>query len=279
MNSIRNLLNHATNMICCLFHPGSGCGNQLARYVFTRVKALELGVDFGVVGPENFKGKSFIDLDMGKSVPFPYHIEFPAGKIVVDSEWLLFEEDADDYDWDGVEEIHDNMIIDGEFQGEGYFEDYLDEIRLWLKPTDHALAQYAIWKDAPTCIINFRGGEYVGVKDLFLPQAYWNKAIEEMLIINPTLNFEVHTDDIYTAQQFFPGFPIVHNIADNFISVLTAPYLILSNSSFAILPALLNENVQHIIAPKFHAGYNKYYWQLTQNYYKKFHYIHHHEGV
>ena len=60
-------------MIIGYFHQGSGLGNQLARYVATRVKALDLGVDWNMVykwdgsGKEaGFKGSSFINIDPKK---------------------------------------------------------------------------------------------------------------------------------------------------------------------------------------------------------------------
>ena len=56
------------------------------------------------------------------------------------------------------------------------------------------------------CVINFRGGEFVGIKDLFLGHDYWGEAIIKMLKINPEMKFEVHTDDAQTAQTFFPTF-------------------------------------------------------------------------
>ena len=59
-------------MIHGLIHPGSGLGNQLHRYVATRVLALDKGYDFGMVAPELFKGKDFMDLDIGKPMHFRY---------------------------------------------------------------------------------------------------------------------------------------------------------------------------------------------------------------
>lgn len=249
-----------------IFHEGSGLGNQLARYVMTRVKALGMGVDFGMVG--EFKGKSFMNLDMGKPVPFKSHVEMPAGKVVVECDWPIYQEDPWNPDYNF--KINDNTIIDGEFQGEKYFEHRLDEIREWLTP-DHP---YLEDTDAPEgfCVIGFRGGEYVHT-NWFLPQSYWDKAIAEMRKINPDMKFEVRTDDVETARNFFPDFYVAHDMALDWMHIRKAPYLILANSSFYILPALLNQRVKKIIAPKFWAGYNQGKWQLPQNEYKQFHYI------
>lgn len=242
-------------MITGIFHKGSGLGNQLFRYVFTRTKAQELGVDFGIENPENFKG-SFIHLDMGKP---------PEGITT-----LYFEEkvlnpqghDIRPYDTKS-RLIRDNTEVDGEFQDPKYFN--IDEVREWLKVSPREMPDNL-------CVIGFRGGEYVGVKDLFLPKSYWIKAIRKMLEKYPDMEFEVHTDDVSTAKEFFPDFPCIHDIELNWRSVRYAKHLIIANSSFYILPALLGD-AQEIIAPLYWAGHNKGFWQLPQNQYDKFTYI------
>jgi hypothetical protein len=242
-------------MIANIFHQGSGLGNQLHRYVMARVIALDRGYDFGVIFPENFKGH-FMNIDMG--VP----VKGLLNEYKEKSEKFEGNE-VRDYDWD-IKDIEDFTLIDGEFQGEKYFEHRLDEIREWLKVEP---------LDVPDdlCIIGFRGGEYVGVRDLFLPQSYWDSAIKLMRDKYPNIRFEVHTDDVETAQKFFP-FPCIHDIGLNWRSVRYAKHLIIANSSFYILPALLG-NAKEIIAPKYWAGYNKGYWQLKQNKYERFAYI------
>ncbi len=249
-------------MIAGIFYQGSGLGNQLARYIFTRVKAKDLNIDFGMIDSHLFKGSSFMDLDMGVPVKNLLY-EFNEEKVINEQG-----NDVRPYDINS-EQIKNFTLVDGEFQDYKYFGHRLNEIREWLKvePT---------YMPDDLCVINFRGGEYVGVKDLFLPQEYWDMAISKMREINPQMKFEVHTDDYLSARRFFPNMSVIADIGINWRSIRHAPYLILSNSSFAILPALLNEKA-HIIAPKYWAGYNKGYWQLPQNNYKKFNYIHHNE--
>ena len=46
-------------MIIGIIHPGSGLGDSLFSYIATRVRAADLGVDFGFVGKEFFKGYDF----------------------------------------------------------------------------------------------------------------------------------------------------------------------------------------------------------------------------
>lgn len=254
-------------MIAGIFHEGSGLGNQLHRYVATRVFAKDKGLDFGMVNPEKFKGRNFMSLDMGKRVsPVAW---FDDGIVHEFHEAKVLNEDNNDirpYDKRAVE-VEDNTIIDGEFQGEQYFEHRLGEIREWLKVEPLEMPD-------DLCIVNFRGGEYVGVPDLFLPESYWQKAINQMVEKYPNMTFEVHTDDHDTARALFPWLTVVQDMERNWKSIRYAKHLILSNSSFGILPALLNEDVKEVIAPEFWAGHNKGYWQHEQNKYKKFTYIH-----
>lgn len=244
-------------MIAGHFHKGSGIGNQLHRYVMTRVLALDKGFDFGMYGEH--KMKDFMSLDIGKPVEGIMSHFFEKR---IDNEQGV---DIRTYDW-SIREVEDNTAIDGEFQGEDYFMHRVNEIREWLKVTPLEIAE-------DVCVINFRGGEYVGVKDLFLGRDYWEFAISMMREINPNMLFEVHTDDPTTASQFFPNFHIISDAGINWRSIRYAKYLILSNSSFAILPTLLNEHKKKVIAPKYWARHNLGFWALPYNEYKGWHYI------
>jgi len=222
-------------MIIGIFHNGSGIGNQLHRYVATRIKALEENTSFAMIG--DFKGKDFMNLQT-------YEVEYPAGRVVTD----------------------DNpIVIDGEFQAESVWENHIDKVKEWLKvePLD---------MPDDLCVIGFRGGEYVGVKELFLPKYYWDKAINIMREKYPNIRFEVHTDDIDTAKHFFPDFECIHDTGLNWRSVRYAKHLIIANSSFYILPSLLGD-AKEIIAPEYWAGYNILEWRLEDNKYKRFTYI------
>jgi len=245
-------------MICGHIHSGSGVGNQLFRYITTRVVALDKGLDFGFYGVENSKVGSFLNLDYGKQ-PEGITKQFQEKKVVENGV------DIRGYDPE-INFVEDNTSIDGEFQDEKYWGHRLGEIGEWLK------TEYV---DIPSdvCIINFRGGEYVGVKDLFLPMEYWYTAIEIMQKEKLDMKFEVHTDDVETARKFFPTMKIIHDVSLNWRSIRYAEYLILSNSSFGILPALLNPFAEKIIAPRYWARRNTGVWALPQNYYSKFFYI------
>lgn len=251
-------------MITGIFHKGSGLGNQLHRYVMTRILAMKKGTNYSMVGWENFKGHSFFKLEMPVYYPY-YKIEEPSGRVVIMESHKLWEEGAYKYNPE-IWNIWGDTVIDGEFQSEEYFGKHLATVRQWLKVEPLEVPYYK-------CIINFRGGEFVGIPDLFLPQSYWDEAVAMVRHKDNTTVFEVHTDDPQTAKKFFPHFPVIHDIGLNWRSIRYANRLILSNSSFAILPALLNEGVAEILAPKFWAGRNIGEWRHEMNKYKRFTYI------
>lgn len=252
-------------MIASIFHAGSGIGNQLHRYVATRCIAKDRGYEFGMFYPENFKGKHFMNLDMGVHVSEDTRYWVNEHAFI---EKKVTENGIDIRGYDPeVNFIKNFTIIDGEFQDPLYFEHHLDKIREWLKvePLD---------MPDDVCVINFRGGEYTLYPDLFLPKEYWDMAISKMRKINPNMKFEVHTDDPVTAHQFFPEFLVTANLELNWRSIRYAKHLILSNSSFAILPALLGD-AREIIAPRYWSRYNLKTWAMPQNFYSRFNHIHH----
>ena len=115
-------------MIAGIFHKGSGLGNQLFRYVFVRCLAKDRGFEFGMQNPENFKGASFLNVDMG--VPIERLIHTYIEPRVNHKDSLT---DIRTYDFKGIDAIKDDTLIDGEFQGENYFKHKKNEIREWLK--------------------------------------------------------------------------------------------------------------------------------------------------
>lgn len=257
-------------MIAGILSPGNGLGNMLHRYIATRIKALELGVDFSIINWEGFKGKSFMNLDMGLKEDLPYFVEEDTGKIVsfvVGLEnWEEWNKNVYDPDWNFIK---DNTIIDGNFEDERYFENHLKEIDKWLNVNPDLLVDF--YDQDRVCIIGFRGGEYYTVPELGLPKEYYDRAIEMMLEINPNMHFEVHTDDPVLAKQFFPDYEIVNDVAENWTAVRVAKYSIIANSSFYVLPRLLNGGIT--IAPRYWNRYNTKKWEYPQGYYKEFKYI------
>lgn len=243
-------------MIAGYLHQGSGLGNQLFRYIAARIAAEKLGVDYGFVynpdgsgKEEGFKGKSFMNLDLGKPVEG------------ITQQWNEWSKYTFDPDFDFME---DNTIIDGCFEDERYFGHKLKEIDQWLKVDPMLMGDNL-------CVIGFRGGEYYVIPELGLPYEYFARAIQKMLEINPLMVFEVHTDDPIKAREYFDGIPIIHDIGINWRSMRYAKYAIIANSSFYVLPRLLNGGLT--IAPRYWNRYNTNKWDYPQGYYRAFKYI------
>src|SRR3990167_6024173 len=122
-------------MIYGYTHQGSGAGNQLFRYIATRIKALDLGVDWRMIynpdssgKPEGFKCKDFMEFFESELLDrFPEDLEYFNEKKVVENGV-----DIRPYDPE-FNFIEDNTIIDGEFQDERYWQHREKEVDEWLK--------------------------------------------------------------------------------------------------------------------------------------------------
>ena len=254
-------------MLVGILHKGSGLGDQLFSYIATRVRAADLGVDFGFVGKEFFKGSSFMNLDFGKEVNLEYHIEEPSGKLTIaELQYPLVELNTPYYNPE-FNFIPDFTFIDGYgAQDIRYFEHRLDEVRSWIK-----VEVLEVPEDV--CIINVRGGEFRTVLELILPSSYWWKAIEKMATKYPSIKFKVHSDDPeYCKELFGNQYPIIKDISKNWRSITFAGKLILSNSAFGIIPSLLG-TAETIYAPRYWNRYNLKRWDWPGNYYKRFIYL------
>lgn len=256
-------------------YNGQGLGNQLACYVTTRVIAEDLGYEFGIMHPEKFKGVDFMHLDFGSEVigglgpeggppkKLPkgikyYYAENPTIHPITGADIRNFDKE--------LVGVLPNTKIDGYMQDEKYFEHRKEDIKNWLKVSkEYDINDYA---NDNICVINFRGGEYVRHKDLYLTQKYWDDAMVNMKKINPDFKFIVITDDPDEAKIFFPDFEIHHfNIGKDYAVVKNAHYLIMSNSSFGWFPAWLSDKLKYCIAPKYWARHNVSdgYWSSGTN--------------
>lgn len=262
-------------MLVTEIYKGQGLGNQLWCYVVTRCIALKNNYHFGIQSPQNFKCKEFMDLDFGAPVvggkgpeggpplELPNEITHYYRERII--RHPISGADISAYDEDLIN-IPDNTKVDGNMQDENYILGYKKEIRRWLKVKESFDCNEFASDDI--CIINFRGGEYCHIKDVFLPQKYWNDAVEYMLSVNPSFKFIVITDDVITAKKFFPKFSVNHySIGKDYSIIKNAHYLIIANTSFAWFPSWLNENVKLCIAPKYWWAHNisDGYWACDSN--------------
>ena len=269
-------------MIVTEIYNGQGFGNQLACYITTRVVAMDLGYDFGVMSPHKFKCLDFMDLAFGKDVVGGTGPEGGPPNTLPDGILHYFKERYNvlpnganvTIDDPNLMKIVDNTKIDGIFQSENQIYHRKDDIKKWLKvKPEHDCFEYS---DPNICIINFRGGEYASVGAFFLPQSYWDNAVARMLKINPDFKFVVITDDVERASNFFPDFEVFHfSIAKDFTIIKNAHYAILSNSSFPYFATLTSDTIKYIIAPKYWARYNisDGYWACGYNIFRNHNYI------
>ena len=245
-------------------YSGSGLGNQLWRYVATRVIALNNGYEFGIMNSHKFKAPRIMNLDFGKEVVGGTGPEGGPPTTLPEGIERYYEEkslihpvyncDCRLYDPD-LANVLDNTKIDGNMESEKYLEGRKDEVREWLKIREDK--QIYSLKNDDVCILAFRGGEYVSIPDLFLPPSYWINAMKIMKQRNPNMQFKVVTDDPSTARRMFPAVPAYHfNGEADWVLVRNAKNIIMSNSSFAWIPTWINDEVINVIAPKYWGKHN-----------------------
>lgn len=251
-------------------------GNALTQYILTRCVAEKNNYSFGFNPKFNYdyyqgyNQLDFLNLDYGTTHNSDYH-DMPPG---VDNLWI---ESFNTFQYDNgdivdfhpyqpsVWNISDNTkLVIRCCQDGRYYDDYKEKIKLWTSIKENKIETYKeilnknnIHIDENLCVINVRAGwEYLSLKNVFLDFSYWEKGIKYMLSINPKMNFICVTDNPEYCRKIF-DFPCIHfGIGCDYYLIKEAFYLILSNSSFAIFPAWLNDNAKFIIAPKYWARWN-----------------------
>lgn len=272
-------------MIGTEFLKGQGLGNQLFCYVSARCIAKELGFAFGTAGQQELavnihskKGMYFMDLDLGTL------IEDTAGYERYQEKELRMYTKTCVHDMkhgcyiagpdDDIYKIKDHTLIYGNLQAKRYFGPYKEEVVSWLK-VKPSYDSYEFTKDN-LCILNMRGGEYVGNRALYLNRSYWKKAMAHMRQIKSDMEFMIVTDDVEAARRQLPEVKAFHfDLDKDYVTIKNAKYLILSNSSFGFFPAYTSTTVEKIIAPMYWARYqvSDGYWASEQNLYDEFTYM------
>lgn len=257
---------------------GQGIGNQLFCYVTTRSIAYDRGLDFGIkyssnsIGDKRYNQKGFywFDLDMGKQVPDDikiYHEEDRRLKTDTCFHDMSYGCDIRAYDGN-LYNVSDNTLILGIMQDEKYFLHNKKLIKEWLKvKPEYDTYEYT---DDNVCILNFRGGEYVGFHELYLTRKYWVNAMNNMIKINPKMEFIIVTDDVSSANKMLPEIPAYHFSVDKDYTIIkNSKNVILSNSSFPFFAIFTSETNENVIAPKYWARHNVStgYWSSAQNIY------------
>ena len=256
---------------------GQGIGNQLFCYVTTRSIAHTRGLDFGVKdtgwsGDKRYNQSGFywFDLDWGQEVPDDLNVYYEKEvrkKINTCHHDMTVGCDVRGYD-QGLMDVPDNTMILGNMQDEKYFHHNKELVKEWLKVKE----EYDTYEymDDDVCVLNYRGGEYVGFGELYLTREYWLNAMENMTKINPNMKFVTINDDVKASQAMLPEIPAYHFTVDKDYAIIkNSKHVILSNSSFPFFAVYTSDTIENIIAPKYWARHNVSdgYWAMSQNIY------------
>lgn len=256
---------------------GQGIGNQLFCYVTARSIAHTRGLDFGIKdtgwsGDKRYNQSGFywFDLDWGQEVPDGldvYYEKEVRKKLNTCHHDMTVGCDVRGYD-QGLIDVPDNTIIFGNMQDEKYFDHNKELVKEWLKVKE----EYDTYEymDDDVCVLNYRGGEYVGFHELYLTRQYWLNAMENMTKINPNMKFVTITDDVKASQAMLPEIPAYHFTVDKDYAIIkNSKHVILSNSSFPFFAVYTSDTIENIIAPKYWARHNVSdgYWAMSQNIY------------
>ena len=256
---------------------GQGIGNQLFCYVTARSIAHTRGLDFGIKdtgwsGDKRYNQSGFywFDLDWGQEVPDGldvYYEKEVRKKLNTCHHDMTVGCDVRGYD-QGLMDVPDNTIIFGNMQDEKYFDHNKELVKEWLKVKE----EYDTYEymDDDVCVLNYRGGEYVGFHELYLTREYWLNAMENMTKINPNMKFVTITDDVKASQAMLPEIPAYHFTVDKDYAIIkNSKHVILSNSSFPFFAVYTSDTIENIIAPKYWARHNVSdgYWAMSQNIY------------
>jgi hypothetical protein len=285
-------------MIVTELYNGQGLGNQLWVYSVLRCLSKKLGYDFGIMSPNKFKGREFLDVDMGLSVSGGSGPEGGPPDSLPEEIYFYFTEKKVNHPVTGtliskmdksILEIEDGTKIEGNLQAIGYIEEDKDYLRNCIRiKDDRNIKDYSADN---ICIIHIRGGDFLG-STAFLESSYYKNAVLQMKKINSEMNFLIVTDDVYYAKNILPEYEIVGgsktgiqdlNKADHhqggpiwmdWSIIYNAKNLIISASSFSWWPAWLG-NSKNTIAPMFWGDFKKSdgYWSCGDSLIKGWNYL------
>jgi len=215
-------------MVVTMSFAGNTCNNMF-QYAVLRIIAQKNNCDFYVpeIARQNLQKLFPQGLDWGVDMFEPKKIWYETPEQLFDPSILHV--DTDTY-------------MHGFFQTHKYFDGY-EEFVQKLFPTVKTPAE-------GLCIVHYRGADYVGGW-VDLPMSYYSKAMNAIKEQLPNVQFLIVTDDKAEAARRFPDINISNNedFLEDFTLLVSAPYLILSNSSVSWWGGYLNQSAE-IIAPK-----------------------------
>jgi hypothetical protein len=251
-------------------------GNHMWIYAITRAVAEHNNYEWGFnPSPEfdylnGYPQMSFMDIDYGVQHSYSYAETPPWIKHEHHEKYEHIETSNDSYDYHPYQpeifNIKDNTKLYIRCcQDKRYLSDIKEKVKQWFKIKEEKTKIYksildklTINLDENLTILNVRGGEYKPIKNLILPETYWQNAMKIMRERNSKTKFLCVTDDVtYANNLLYHKIPVIHeSIGFDYYLINNAKNLILSNSSFAIFPAWLDNNNPYVIAPFGWARYN-----------------------
>lgn len=259
-------------MIITEFLDGQGLGNQLWTYVTARSIARKLAYPFSVQGKSRFKGAAFLHIDYGVAEEALSDIASPSNPVTIFNERIFYDRDLDYYasDFDSrVLNLRPNTSLYGLFQSEQYFFGEPSTPQLYIELKKEYSNRPLVEKDV--CVLNLRGGEYKRHSNLVLPEYYWRMAMSNVRDCWGINKFVCVTDDRRYANALFPGMEVISDsVADCYVALHQANFLILSNSSFAYFPIKSRASPPKVIAPSCWARFGNKFgrWASPANIYR-----------
>lgn len=144
--------------------------------------------------------------------------------------------------------FYKDVRLNGYFQSKRYFEHCMDEVRHYFKIQDEPYNKVSI---------HVRRGDYLLHPNLFpvLPEVYYKTAIERFKEKGLT-DFIVFSDDIawckenITAEKYGVNVEYANgNEYEDFYLMSRCTNSIIANSSYSLIAAILNKNVNTVMAP------------------------------
>ena len=242
-------------------------GNNLFQYVFCRISAIKNNCNFFV--PKNreesisFYGDCMIKTKSSLEMPCDSNPHYWTGEKLFDIDFGVndgfINKSVDDI---SVEGVADGSLLVGFYQRESHMLDFRGEIiNNWLKFKDSIIEEgnhlLNLYDPNNYCYIHFRGTDYKGIPQFYLPKSYYFDAIEKIKEVNENIKFLVITDDVEESKKIFDGFEVISNTTEmDFYLLSQSKFSIIPNSSFSWWSRWLSKNNEMTIAPNRWFNYN-----------------------
>lgn len=269
-----NNLNISDPSVIAHIESGMGLGNQLWNICSTASIAKSLGVPHYILGKDNFKGSNFINI---KSQCLNEE-EIPHCRVVHEHVRYFKKENffASAYDENLYLKLTTPCIYKGLFEDERYLtgsiSDYIE-----IDPRSHLVKSVAS-KLKKTLVVNVRGGEFKTNFQRRPCTKFWRNSIKTLLAVYDLDSVICVTDDkVYAASLFKFDEIISGSVAECFFYLVSAKYLLVSNSSFSYFPIRIGQELG--IKKVVHGPFNwarpnniNYHWVSPANFYRKYQY-------